>query len=267
MKKKIWAAALICIVVLGMLDGCGPKEKDTDKEAVGNTETEAVEGIHATETETEAQGNLKEDTWYVSSGMYQHKMETEENTAVIKNVNVYNMAGTMDGETFVQASDFTNHLNQAEYEISWNRTEADEEGNTVYTVTLSAKIPWNGIQTDAEAYIEYEDISLVDATTGMVLPQHVAATDSSMAMMAEVACAGTTYQVAATEDTETTFGDWTVEDGSEYPMVTYYEIKETYKVTAPAEYKGLLFVLQTQRTRSEERRVGKECRSRWSPYH
>ena len=32
MKKKIWAAALICIVVLGMLDGCGPKEKDTDKE-------------------------------------------------------------------------------------------------------------------------------------------------------------------------------------------------------------------------------------------
>lgn len=106
-------------------------------------------------------------------------------------------------------------------------------------------------QTDAEAYIEYEDISLVDATTGMVLPQHVAATDSSMAMMAEVACAGTTYQVAATEDTETTFGDWTVEDGSEYPMVTYYEIKETYKVTAPAEYKGLLFVLQTQRTAEE----------------
>ena len=46
MKKKIWAAALICIVVLGMLDGCGPKEKDTDKEAAGNTETEAVEGIH-----------------------------------------------------------------------------------------------------------------------------------------------------------------------------------------------------------------------------
>ena len=58
MKKKIWAAALICIVVLGMLDGCGPKEKDADKEAAGNTETEAVEGIHATETETEAKGNV-----------------------------------------------------------------------------------------------------------------------------------------------------------------------------------------------------------------
>lgn len=249
MKKKIWAAALICIVVLGMLDGCGPKDNDTDKEAVGNTETEAVEEIST--TEEGAQENLKEDTWYVSSGMYQHKIDTEDNTAVIKNVNVYNMAGTMDGETFVQASDFINHLNQAEYEISWNRSEADEEGNTVYTVTLSAKIPWNGIQTNAEAYIEYEDISLVDATTGMVLPQHIPATDSSMGMMAEVAYAGKTYQVAATEDTETTFGDWTVEDGSEYPMVTYYEIKEIYTVTAPAEYKGLLFVLQTQRTAEE----------------
>ena len=25
--------------------------------------------------------------------------------------------------------------------------------------------------------------------------------------------------------------------------------------------------IQAQKTRSEERRVGKECRSRWSPYH
>src|SRR5260370_31798443 len=25
--------------------------------------------------------------------------------------------------------------------------------------------------------------------------------------------------------------------------------------------------IQTERVRSEERRVGKECRSRWSPYH
>ena len=27
------------------------------------------------------------------------------------------------------------------------------------------------------------------------------------------------------------------------------------------------FLLFCQRNRSEERRVGKECRSRWSPYH
>ena len=31
---------------------------------------------------------------------------------------------------------------------------------------------------------------------------------------------------------------------------------------------GLPYIIQkTDVTRSEERRVGKECRSRWSPYH
>ena len=29
----------------------------------------------------------------------------------------------------------------------------------------------------------------------------------------------------------------------------------------------LLDILDELRVRSEERRVGKECRSRWSPYH
>src|SRR5258707_15095531 len=31
--------------------------------------------------------------------------------------------------------------------------------------------------------------------------------------------------------------------------------------------KAALITESTSRTRSEERRVGKECRSRWSPYH
>ena len=30
---------------------------------------------------------------------------------------------------------------------------------------------------------------------------------------------------------------------------------------------GVATVMQTKPPRSEERRVGKECRSRWSPYH
>ena len=30
---------------------------------------------------------------------------------------------------------------------------------------------------------------------------------------------------------------------------------------------GILNIKATDLTRSEERRVGKECRSRWSPYH
>ena len=32
-------------------------------------------------------------------------------------------------------------------------------------------------------------------------------------------------------------------------------------------YKVLDFIVNILRSRSEERRVGKECRSRWSPYH
>ena len=32
-------------------------------------------------------------------------------------------------------------------------------------------------------------------------------------------------------------------------------------------YQGAIFGVDDMRIRSEERRVGKECRSRWSPYH
>src|SRR5260370_32028749 len=36
----------------------------------------------------------------------------------------------------------------------------------------------------------------------------------------------------------------------------------------PSEFRTITrFNLQLPRNRSEERRVGKECRSRWSPYH
>ena len=32
-------------------------------------------------------------------------------------------------------------------------------------------------------------------------------------------------------------------------------------------FKNMLLSIQDKSMRSEERRVGKECRSRWSPYH
>ena len=37
--------------------------------------------------------------------------------------------------------------------------------------------------------------------------------------------------------------------------------EDTYPVTFPC------VLINAEQTRSEERRVGKECRSRWSPYH
>ena len=35
----------------------------------------------------------------------------------------------------------------------------------------------------------------------------------------------------------------------------------------PKDYGNLLVIVAVKVERSEERRVGKECRSRWSPYH
>ena len=41
-----------------------------------------------------------------------------------------------------------------------------------------------------------------------------------------------------------------------------------YSVNSPEAFKADLSAIRSQYlTRSEERRVGKECRSRWSPYH
>src|SRR2546422_8948643 len=45
------------------------------------------------------------------------------------------------------------------------------------------------------------------------------------------------------------------------------EIGETEKRLADVQKKGKYLKEEVDAERSEERRVGKECRSRWSPYH
>src|SRR5215216_4018439 len=53
--------------------------------------------------------------------------------------------------------------------------------------------------------------------------------------------------------------------GSSFSRVMHMSLGEPF---TSAEQEPHLPALQFQRTaRSEERRVGKECRSRWSPYH
>ena len=61
-------------------------------------------------------------------------------------------------------------------------------------------------------------------------------------------------------DSETTF-NWTIDGKS---------ICTTSTLTFSADEAGRYFILISATNaggRSEERRVGKECRSRWSPYH
>ena len=62
-------------------------------------------------------------------------------------------------------------------------------------------------------------------------------------------------------------------DARGYFMETYNQ-KDTQEGGATEERKEnsekhykLLIIEDNQELRSEERRVGKECRSRWSPYH
>src|SRR2546430_6259048 len=43
----------------------------------------------------------------------------------------------------------------------------------------------------------------------------------------------------------------------------HYQGNEAY----PSSWPAGIEIISSEATRSEERRVGKECRSRWSPYH
>ena len=50
-------------------------------------------------------------------------------------------------------------------------------------------------------------------------------------------------------------------------IVTDLKVHKPEKIGIPGDARVLLFNDGEILTRSEERRVGKECRSRWSPYH
>ena len=45
-------------------------------------------------------------------------------------------------------------------------------------------------------------------------------------------------------------------------------LEKTYEIDMAKDGQEAIEILEKKwKTRSEERRVGKECRSRWSPYH
>src|SRR5258707_9341092 len=45
------------------------------------------------------------------------------------------------------------------------------------------------------------------------------------------------------------------------------DMELSLRANVPAQIEGDRAIVLPGKTRSEERRVGKECRSRWSPYH
>ena len=53
--------------------------------------------------------------------------------------------------------------------------------------------------------------------------------------------------------------------GPDGPTLAGVNTGHLTEVDAPAD--GVIAHLRAAQPRSEERRVGKECRSRWSPYH
>src|SRR5687767_15336482 len=60
------------------------------------------------------------------------------------------------------------------------------------------------------------------------------------------------------------FSKWTKETKIQFQNL--FEGDYTIRIRARSEISSEIFELKIK-LRSEERRVGKECRSRWSPYH
>ena len=58
-----------------------------------------------------------------------------------------------------------------------------------------------------------------------------------------------------------------VYDNYEDRVYTYSSVNENDSMPYSTESTLLVREFRGQSGRSEERRVGKECRSRWSPYH
>src|SRR2546430_2153473 len=77
------------------------------------------------------------------------------------------------------------------------------------------------------------------------------------------------YVVAAAEAAAARFrpGQLVVLESTTYPGTTEELLLPMFQARGATIGKDLFVAFSPERIRSEERRVGKECRSRWSPYH
>src|SRR3712207_9143672 len=65
-----------------------------------------------------------------------------------------------------------------------------------------------------------------------------------------------------TQDQTATNTNSTTQDANASAETNQYNVNDPITVLSPGANSG-----DVDQSRSEERRVGKECRSRWSPYH
>ena len=98
------------------------------------------------------------------------------------------------------------------------------------------------------ALFEFEDGHLVPAQFGYPVA-HELGPDLVDAICAQV------LQIVSRTLFPVTWRDMTGEDDEETPRLTALDVT------------GQIVSVEILSERSEERRVGKECRSRWSPYH
>ena len=67
--------------------------------------------------------------------------------------------------------------------------------------------------------------------------------------------------------TPVALNEWTTEDGTQITMLHRGDDTIDVTLVSAGGEERYLNLKRTEQGRSEERRVGKECRSRWSPYH
>ena len=140
--------------------------------------------------------------------------------------------------------------------VSLYRTEQDEDGEeTGEDVTRDdswnyAEILWNGIQAKAVT-AAFEQLSYKE--------QWYLEKRNAICM---------TCERVSPLSTQSTFEDLAVDfEGTTASGAERFYRRTLDKLRLKLLESGVIHTVTLKQTRSEERRVGKECRSRWSPYH
>ena len=97
----------------------------------------------------------------------------------------------------------------------------------------------------------------------IILTNTVKADDPTPKELTQVITGVELLDASDTKQNVTSEGDYAVRTGNAYKLRVTFDLKQYNENLNNGDY----FTFDIPAERSEERRVGKECRSRWSPYH